>query len=113
MKVSNYLDTKPIQELSGVVKREVITADDGAPHFSMRVFEVQPGSSSPSHSHSFEHEVFVLSGQGAVISGQGEIPIAKDCVIFVAPNEHHCFVNKGNELLRFICVIPLVTLDQP
>ncbi|GAH97355.1 unnamed protein product, partial [marine sediment metagenome] len=36
MKVSNYLDTKPIQDLPGVVKREVITADDGAPHFCMR-----------------------------------------------------------------------------
>ena len=33
MKVSNYLDTKPVQELPGVVKREVISADDGAPRF--------------------------------------------------------------------------------
>jgi len=33
MKVSDYLDTKPVQELPGVVKREVITADDGAPLF--------------------------------------------------------------------------------
>jgi len=41
MKVSNYLDTKPIQVLAGVVKREVITADDGAPHFCMRVFELK------------------------------------------------------------------------
>ena len=113
MKVSNYLDTKPIQELPGVVKREVITADDGAPHFCMRVFELQPGSSTPCHSHWWEHEVFILSGQGVVVSSQREIPIAKGCVIFVAPNEQHCFVNNGNELLRFICVIPLVTPDQP
>ena len=31
MKVRNYLDIKPIQELPGVVKREVITANEGAP----------------------------------------------------------------------------------
>ncbi len=62
MKVSNYLDVEPTQEVSGVVKRDVITADDGAPHFCMRVFEVRPGSSSPSHSHWWEHEVFILSG---------------------------------------------------
>ena len=108
MKVSNYLDTEPVQELPGVVKRDVITADDGAPRFCMRVFELEPGSSTPSHSHWWEHEAFVLSGRGVVVGEQGETPIAKDSVVFVAPDEHHCFVNKGNETLRFICVIPLV-----
>ena len=108
MKVSNYLDTKPVQELPGVVKRDVITADDGAPRFCMRIFELEPGSSTPSHSHWWEHEVFVLSGRGVVVGEQGETPIAKDSVVFVAPDELHCFVNKGNEPLRFICVIPLV-----
>ena len=109
MKVSNYLDTKPVQELPGVVKRDVITADDGAPRFCMRIFELEPGSSTPSHSHWWEHEAFVLSGRGVVVGEQGETPIAKDSVVFVAPDEHHCFVNKGNETLRFICVIPLVS----
>ncbi len=107
MKVSKYLDTKPSQELPGVVKREVINADDGAPRFCMRVFELEPGSSTPSHSHWWEHEVFVLAGRGAVMSGEKETPIARDSVVFVAPDEHHCFVNNGNEVLRFICVIPL------
>ena len=107
MKVANYLDTKPIEEVSGVVKREVITAEDGAPHFCMRVFEVEPGSSTPSHSHWWEHEVFILSGQGVVVSGEREIPIGKGSVIFVAPNEQHRFLNNSGEPLRFICVIPL------
>ena len=108
MKVSKYLDAKPIHELPGVVKREVINADDGAPNFCMRVFEVEPASSTPAHSHPWEHEVYVLSGQGTVVSEDRETKIAKDSVVFVPPNEHHCFVNKGNETLRFICVIPLV-----
>ena len=107
MKVSNYLNTKPSEELPGVIKREVITAEDGAPHFCMRVFEVKPGSSTPSHSHQWEHEVFVLAGQGVVVSKQGDTPIGKDSVIFIAPNEQHCFVNTSSEVLRFICVIPL------
>jgi len=106
MKVSNYLDTEPIDEAPGIVKREVITADDGAPRFCMRIFEVEPGSSTPSHSHWWEHEVFILSGQG-VVRGQREIPIEKDSVIFVAPNEQHCFINNSHEPLRFICIIPL------
>lgn len=109
MKVCNYIDAEPVTELPGVVKREVITGDDGAPRFCMRVFEVEPGSSTPSHSHWWEHEVFVLSGKGVVVSGEGETPIAEGSVVFVAPDEHHCFVNNGDETLRFICVIPLLT----
>ena len=108
MKVSNYLDAEPTLELPGVTKREVITAADGAPNFCMRVFELEPDSSTPSHSHQWEHEVFVLSGQGVAVSEEGETPISEDSVIFVAPDERHCFVNKGSEPLRFICVIPVV-----
>ncbi len=107
MKVCNYLEAQPIQELSGVIKREVITADDGAPNFCMRVFEVEPGSSTPSHSHPWEHEVFVLSGRGMVVGEQKETLIARDSVVFVPPDENHCFVNNGNEPLRFICLIPI------
>ena len=113
MKVSKYLDTKPIQILAGVVKREVITADDGAPHFCMRVFEVEPGSSIPLHSHPWEHEIFVLSGQGAVLSEGGETQVVKENVIFVPPNERHGFANNSHQPLRFICLIPLGTSDQP
>ena len=109
MKVCNYLDIEPIPEMPGVMKRDVITAGDGAPNFCMRVFEVEPGSSTPHHSHQWEHEVFILSGRGVAVGEQGETQIAKDTVVFIPPDEKHCFINKGNEPLRFICVIPLVT----
>ena len=109
MEVSKYLDAKPIPELPDVIKREVVNAGDGAPRFCMRVFEVEPDSSTPSHAHWWEHEVFVLSGRGVVVGEQGEIPIEKESVVFVPPDEHHCFVNNGTEILRFICVIPVVT----
>ncbi len=108
MKVSKYLDGKPVPGVPGVRNREVINADDGAPNYCMRVFEVEPGSSTPSHSHAWEHEVYVLSGKGVVKGEQGEVEIGKDSAVFVPPDEHHYFKNSGNEILRFICVIPLV-----
>jgi len=107
MKVANYRDAAPVEEVRGVFRTDVITADDGAPLFCMRVFDVEPGSSTPSHSHQWEHEVFVLSGRGVVVGDQGAIPIAKESIVFVAPGEPHCFVNTGNEALRFICCVPL------
>ncbi len=108
MIVSSYLDTKATQELPGVVKREVVCADKGAPNFCMRVFDIEPGSSTPSHEHPWEHEIFVLSGRGLAVSEQGETEMTKDSVVFVPPNLHHCFINNGSEVLRFICVIPIV-----
>ncbi len=107
MKVGNYVDTKPSEEVAGVFKREVITAKDGAPNFCMRVFEVEPGSSTLFHSHGWEHEVFILAGQGVVVGEKGETPIGIGSVVFIAPNEQHCFVNTGGEVLRFICLIPI------
>ena len=111
MKVSNYLDTKPVEELPGVVVRDVITADDGAPNFYMRVFELEPGKSTAPHTHWWEHEVFVLSGRGVVVGEGGEIEIAKESVIFTAPEELHGFINKGNEPLRYILLNPLSHLE--
>ena len=108
MKISSYMDTKPIQELPGVLKRDVICTEDGAPNFCMRVFEIEPGSSTQFHCHYWEHEVFILSGQGVVKSVSGETQITKDTVVFVPPDEQHCFINTGKKTLRFICVIPIV-----
>ena len=107
MKVINYLEATPVQEIPGVTKREVITADDGAPNFCMRVFAVESGSSTPFHSHPWEHEVFILSGRGMVVSEQKETLIAGDSVVFIPADEKHNFVNNGNEPLRFICLIPV------
>jgi len=106
MKIYNYLDVEPIEDAPGVLRRVVIGTEQGAPRFTMRVFEIQPGSSTPFHSHWWEHEVFVLSGEGTVKSGEGETSIAKGSVVFVEPNEEHCFTNRASETLRFICVIP-------
>jgi quercetin dioxygenase-like cupin family protein len=109
VKVIKYLDVKPVQELPGVLKREVITAADGAPNFCMRVFQIDPGVSTHSHSHEWEHEVFILSGRGTVVHNSTKTPIGKDSVVFLAPNEHHCLINNGKTPLRFVCLIPNAT----
>ena len=108
MKIKKAKDVKGTVELPGVVKREVVSASDGAPNFCMRVFEVQPGSTTPSHSHNWEHEMYFLEGQGVAVGPQGETSVSKDSVVFVPANEHHCIINKGKDVMRLICVIPFV-----
>ena len=109
VKIMNYLDAKPVEEKPGVTKRVVIGADDGAPNFCMRVFEIAPGASIPLHTHVWEHEIFVLSGQGALLREDGETQVVKENVVFVPPNLVHGFANKGDEPLRIICLIPIMT----
>lgn len=102
MKIKKSRDVKPVEEVPGSIMRKVITPDDGAPNFSMRVIEVKPGSSTAFHSHGWEHEVYILSGEGVVKGEQGESEIARESVVYIAPNEKHCFTNQGKETLRFV-----------
>ena len=108
MKIIDHRDVKPSQEAPGVFMRTVIGATDGAPRFAMRVFEVEPGSSTPLHTHWWEHEVYILSGSGYVTSKDGDTALKPGDVVYVEPNELHCFTNKGDEPFRFVCVIPIV-----
>lgn len=110
MKIEHYSQTasEPIQGLEGVTVRWVVNQDDGAPNFAMRVFDVQPGQSTPYHTHPWEHEVFVLAGEGMVKTADGEVPIGPEHVVYVAPDEAHQFQNRGHGVLRFICLIPHV-----
>jgi len=109
MMVKNYRQVapEPAEEAPGVTMRLVIGEEDGAPNFAMRVFEVEPGAASPFHTHPWEHEVFILAGNGHVRGEGGEIPFREGDVVFVAPEEEHQFVNDGDTTLRFICVVPL------
>jgi len=80
----------------------------GAPNFAMRRFVVGKGGYTPLHKHDWEHEVFVLKGEGALVDENGnEIPLKKDHFAFVPPNEVHQFKNVGDEDFIFLCVIPI------
>jgi len=106
MKVFDYREVEATEEKPGVQKRTVIGAKDGAPRFAMRVFETRPGTSTPLHSHWWEHEVLVFSGKGSVRSEHGETELHSGSVAYIAPDELHCISNPGDEPLRFVCVIP-------
>jgi quercetin dioxygenase-like cupin family protein len=111
MKVIHYADVpaEPMEGLPGITVRWAIRAADGAPRFALRVFEVEPGHGSPQHTHWWEHEVFILAGTGVVWTPEGETPLHPGHVVFVPPEVEHQFRNTGDEVLRFICVVPVGT----
>jgi quercetin dioxygenase-like cupin family protein len=83
---------------------------DGAPVYNMRMIEVEPGGHTPLHSHPYEHENYVLEGQGRVLIEGVMYPVGPGTVILVAPNALHQYQNTGHNLLRFLCSVPVENL---
>jgi quercetin dioxygenase-like cupin family protein len=109
MKVFPYTDVKAEDSNSGAEKvrvRWLITKEMGAPNFAMRLFEVGRGGCSPLHAHAWEHEVFILEGEGSVMSEKGPQKVKQGDVVFVLPNEKHQFRNEGKGILKFLCLVP-------
>jgi len=90
----------------GVFLRRLITQEDGAAHFVMRLFEVEAGGHTPRHRHAHEHEVYILSGRGSVVGTQGEVSLQAGSAVFVPPQEEHQFINGGSQPLVFLCMVP-------
>jgi len=90
----------------GVEIRWLITKDDGAENFVMRLFELEPGGCTPLHIHTHEHEVFILQGQGVMVYEKAEHKFKAGYSIFVDGGKEHRFKNTGNSILKFLCLIP-------
>lgn len=109
VRVFPYTDVEAKEADDGASKLKVrwlITKDIGASNFAMRLFEMQPGGHSPLHTHDWEHEVFILEGEGAVVGKEGEKKFKPGDAVFVPPNEKHQFKNTGKKLVKFICLVP-------
>lgn len=87
----------------------LVGRDDGAPTFAMRQFTVEPNGHTPLHKHNYEHEVYILQGNGQFVSGVDGTtirPIKAGHVVFVPANQMHQFRNVSTQPLKFICLIP-------
>ena len=110
MKVVHYeqIEAAPVgmEGAVGCRIRCLVGPDDAAPSFSMRQFEVSPGGHTPKHAHAYEHEVFVMEGNGVVLEGDVEHPLRPGTVVYVPPSQEHQFRNTGAGPLKFLCLIP-------
>ena len=110
MKIANYQESPAHkfdnENVKGVTGRVVIGKEDQADNFCMRVFTVAPGGFTPRHSHEWEHEIFVHSGNGEVFRDGGWTPVTAGNIIFVPGNEEHQIRNNGSGNFIFVCLIP-------
>ena len=112
MKIFHYKEVEALEALeaeegaSKLKVRWLITKEMGAENFAMRLFEMEPEGYSPLHSHPWEHEVFILEGEGLLVGEGEERSFKEGDVIFIAPNEKHQFKNIGEKTVKFLCLIP-------
>ena len=81
---------------------------DGVPHYSLRVFTIEPGGHTPYHDHPFEHMNYIIEGQGALVDADGvERPVKKGDFALVMPGEVHQYKNTQSDAsLVMICLVP-------
>ena len=110
MKLIHYKKVKPEKveyaDAKDVTIRWLISKEDGAPTFAMRIFELKPKGFTPYHSHNWEHEVFILNGKGEITCEGKGYPFKKGNVIFVPAGEKHQFKNSSKTILELLCIVP-------
>ena len=111
MKHEHYSDIEleePIEkEIKDVKLRWLISSKDGAKNFAMRLFEIKTGGYTPLHQHEWEHEVFILEGEGIIKDKNVKKPLKKGDILFIPPMEWHQFLNEKKNILKFLCLIPI------
>ncbi len=113
MYVINYEEREETEvDKPGVEKttvRWLIGRRSGAKTYAMRVFTMAPGGIIPLHTHTEEHEIFILQGQAKLLSEEEGKIARKNDVVFIPQDMPHGFDNRdSNEEFKFICVIPLL-----
>ncbi|MHC1730208.1 MAG: cupin domain-containing protein [Syntrophobacteraceae bacterium] len=93
-------------QVKGATGRVLIGRADGAKNFCMRLFELDPDGYTPKHTHDWEHEIFVHSGEGVLFKEGELVPVRSGTAIFIPPNEEHQLKNTGTEPFMFVCLIP-------
>jgi quercetin dioxygenase-like cupin family protein len=110
MKVESFdkvkLEDVSVEGAVGTKIRWLISQKDNAPNFALRMFEVQPGGMTPFHTHAWEHEVFVLEGEGELVLAGEKKPFKRYDVIYVDPEIYHQFMNTGESVMKFLCIVP-------
>jgi arsenite methyltransferase len=86
--------------IPGVEVRHLTQADS----LELKVIDLEPGYSTPFHTHPNAHEALIVSGVGALRLEKREEAVGPGDVLFVHADEPHAIVNRGSEALRFVCL---------
>ena len=91
--------------MKGVEVRYLIVEEFGAPGFELRYFELQKGAVTSDDRHDYEHEVFVLKGEGKLELEGDEYDLKEGDALLIEPNERHRLKQAGERPFGFLCIV--------
>ncbi len=85
----------------------LIREEQGAENYALRLFTMGPGGIIPKHQHPWEHEIFVLEGEGIIGAGEREVKVHSGNFLYIEPDVPHWYRNESEEEFKFLCIIPI------
>ena len=83
--------------------RYLIDERHGSERFALRMYIVEKGGHTPLDEHEYEHQVYILSGEG-LLKGQVSRNLQAGDAVFIPSNTVHQFFNENAEPFVFLCV---------
>ncbi|WP_423751081.1 cupin domain-containing protein [Salinirarus marinus] len=100
------VEYETVDAATGMRKGVLIDEEDGAPHFAIRRFVLEPGAEVPSHTNEVEHEQYVLEGEYVVGIDDEEYTVAAGDSLLIPSGAVHWYRNDGDDAGAFICAVP-------
>jgi mannose-6-phosphate isomerase-like protein (cupin superfamily) len=116
VKIIHLSDAKDLN-LPGRKSLEIVSKEIGSVEVTLRLVEIPVATAGESprnpHRHAdFEECMYVLSGQGATRTAEGEADIVAGDTILVPAGELHLTRNTGSTPLRMLCFFPTANCSE-
>jgi len=79
----------------GTGAARLINLDDNPPTCTLTYSEILPGETSSHHIHEWEHEVYIIEGNGTLVCDGVSYPVKAGDALFIPPNVDHYTLNNG------------------
>jgi quercetin dioxygenase-like cupin family protein len=104
----NDLDGKKIENTAAknAIMKVLVGPKEGWDDYVMRVVELDKDGYSPKHSHPWPHINYVIEGDGYILMDGEKHKVSKGSYAFVPNLIEHQYVNTGENIFKFICIVP-------
>lgn len=95
-------------ESGNVLKKVLISPEQGWKDYVMRLFELSPGKDSCSlrHTHEWPHIIYIVKGVGVIHLDGTDHEVEAGSFAYIPGGKIHQLINKGQDTFSFICIVP-------
>lgn len=90
-----------------VTMKQLVGKEDGAEKTALHEIKILKGGRTNVHSHNWQHQMFVTSGGGLLLTAGKPVPMHEGDVFLIPRGEAHGFEQRGRAPLVILTVTPL------